>query len=138
MHQPCRHLQRFAREGDRNVGGRNLPRTVAIEIGTRLVGEHQLVAGGGADAYPMMRALLDALPAISAQQKVYLAIIAGPFMPAEQRREETRRCRACASTNDGASGAAGHPGCPGAEYTPPEQVSDDTMIDYVQLKLPCS
>lgn len=51
------------------------------------------MAGGGADAYPMMRALLDALPAISAQQKVYLAIIAGPFMPAEQRRDLEARTR---------------------------------------------
>lgn len=51
------------------------------------------MAGGGADAYPMMRALLDALPAISAHQKVYLAIIAGPFMPAEQRRDLEARTR---------------------------------------------
>lgn len=51
------------------------------------------MAGGGADAYPMMRAMLDALPAISAQQKVYLAIVAGPFMPAEQRRDLEARSR---------------------------------------------
>ena len=51
------------------------------------------MAGGGADAYPMMRALIDALPAISAQQKVYLAIVAGPFMPADQRRDLEARTR---------------------------------------------
>lgn len=45
------------------------------------------MAGGGADAYPMMRALLDALPAINARQRCFLAIVAGPFMPAELRRD---------------------------------------------------
>lgn len=51
------------------------------------------MAGGGADAYPMMRALLDALPTISAREKVFLAIVAGPFMPAEQRRDLELRSR---------------------------------------------
>src|SRR5262245_20458076 len=51
------------------------------------------MAGGGADAYPMMRALLDALPAISARQRCFLALIAGPFMPAEQRRDLEARTR---------------------------------------------
>src|SRR5436853_17602 len=40
------------------------------------------MAGGGADAYPMMRALLDALPAIRQRQRCILALICGPFMPA--------------------------------------------------------
>jgi len=51
------------------------------------------MAGGGADAYPMMRALLDALPAINARQRSFLALIAGPFMPAEQRRDLEVRAR---------------------------------------------
>lgn len=51
------------------------------------------MAGGGADAYPMMRALIEALPAINARQKVYLALIAGPFMPPEQRRDLEARTR---------------------------------------------
>jgi len=51
------------------------------------------MAGGGADAYPMMRALLDALPAINAHQRSFLALIAGPFMPAEQRRDLEVRAR---------------------------------------------
>jgi predicted glycosyltransferase len=51
------------------------------------------MAGGGADAYPMMRALLDALPAINARQRSFLALIAGPFMPAEQRRDLEARAR---------------------------------------------
>jgi predicted glycosyltransferase len=51
------------------------------------------MAGGGADAYPMMRALLTALPAIAARQKVFLAMITGPFMPADQRRDLESRAR---------------------------------------------
>jgi predicted glycosyltransferase len=51
------------------------------------------MAGGGADAYPMMRALLEALPAINAQQRCFLALIAGPFMPADQRRDLELRAR---------------------------------------------
>jgi predicted glycosyltransferase len=51
------------------------------------------MAGGGADAYPMMRALLDALPTINARQRSFLALIAGPFMPAEQRRDLEQRAR---------------------------------------------
>lgn len=51
------------------------------------------MAGGGADAYSMMRALLDALPAINARQRSFLALIAGPFMPAEQRRDLEQRAR---------------------------------------------
>jgi predicted glycosyltransferase len=59
-------------------------------------GETKLIvamAGGGADAYPIMRALLDALPAINARQRSFLALIAGPFMPVEQRRDLEMRAR---------------------------------------------
>ncbi|HJZ50207.1 MAG TPA: glycosyltransferase [Roseiflexaceae bacterium] len=59
-------------------------------------GETKLIvamAGGGADAYPMMRALLEALPAIAARQKVFLAVVTGPFMPAEQRRDLEARAK---------------------------------------------
>jgi predicted glycosyltransferase len=52
-----------------------------------------VMAGGGADAYPMMRAVLEALPAITARQKVYMAVITGPFMPVEQRRDLEVRSR---------------------------------------------
>jgi predicted glycosyltransferase len=51
------------------------------------------MAGGGADAYPFMRALLEALPALQAQQRCTLALITGPFMPAEQRRDLEARAR---------------------------------------------
>jgi predicted glycosyltransferase len=52
------------------------------------------MAGGGADAYPMMRALLEALPALQQEQPCTLAMVTGPFMPAEQRRDLEARARA--------------------------------------------
>ena len=45
------------------------------------------MAGGGADAYPMMRALLDALPALQATEPLTLVMIVGPFMPPAQRHD---------------------------------------------------
>jgi predicted glycosyltransferase len=62
----------------------------SADTGTKLI---VAMAGGGADAYPMMRALLDALPTISTHQSCFLALIAGPFMPAEQRRDLEARAR---------------------------------------------
>jgi predicted glycosyltransferase len=52
------------------------------------------MAGGGADAYPMMRALIEALPAIQREQPSALAVVTGPFMPREQRRDLELRARA--------------------------------------------
>ena len=43
-------------------------------------------AGGGADAYPLMEALLGAMPAITAEAPTALTIITGPFMPEDMRR----------------------------------------------------
>jgi predicted glycosyltransferase len=51
------------------------------------------MAGGGADAYPMMRALLDALPAIQRQQRCVLALVTGPFMPKELRHDLEARAK---------------------------------------------
>ena len=51
--------------------------------GTRLV---VAMAGGGADAFPMMRTLLEGLPAVAAEQPSRFVVIAGPFMPREERR----------------------------------------------------
>lgn len=45
------------------------------------------MGGGGADAYPLMRALLDALPQIQAGQPVAVILVTGPFMPAAERRD---------------------------------------------------
>ena len=56
----------------------------------KAAGETRLVvamAGGGADAFPLMDALIDAFPRIRAAQPCVLAIITGPFMPVAQRRE---------------------------------------------------
>jgi len=52
--------------------------------GTKLV---VAMAGGGADAYPMMRALLDALPALQARERLALVMIVGPFMSSAERRD---------------------------------------------------
>lgn len=49
------------------------------------------MAGGGADAYPMMRTLLEAMPAIQKRQPSLLVLITGPFMPPEQRAELKKR-----------------------------------------------
>src|SRR5712691_1781919 len=44
------------------------------------------MAGGGADAYPLMDALMDAFPRIRASHPCALAMITGPFMPDAKRR----------------------------------------------------
>lgn len=49
------------------------------EAGTRLI---VAMAGGGADGYPMMRALLDALPAVASALPCVLVLVVGPFLPA--------------------------------------------------------
>lgn len=49
-------------------------------VGTRLI---VVMAGGGADAYPMMSTLIDALPKVLESHKCVLVVITGPFMPAE-------------------------------------------------------
>ncbi len=54
------------------------------KAGTKLV---VAMAGGGADAYPMMRAVLDALPALQAKQRLALVMIVGPFMSSAERRD---------------------------------------------------
>ncbi|MCX6048005.1 MAG: glycosyltransferase [Chloroflexi bacterium] len=45
------------------------------------------MAGGGADAYPMMRTLVDAMPVIQRRQHSLLVLITGPFMPFELRKD---------------------------------------------------
>jgi predicted glycosyltransferase len=49
-------------------------------VGTRLI---VVMAGGGADAYPMMSTLIEALPKVLESHKCVLVVITGPFMPAE-------------------------------------------------------
>jgi predicted glycosyltransferase len=45
------------------------------------------MAGGGADAYPVMDALLDGLDEINDAGSVSVVLVTGPFMPAELRRD---------------------------------------------------
>jgi predicted glycosyltransferase len=45
------------------------------------------MAGGGADGYPLMRALLDALPRMNRVHPSALLLVTGPFMPPDQRRD---------------------------------------------------
>jgi predicted glycosyltransferase len=49
------------------------------------------MAGGGADAYPMMQTLLDALPLVQAHRRCRLVLVTGPFMPPELRKDLERR-----------------------------------------------
>ncbi len=57
-------------------------------IDTRLI---VVMAGGGADAYPMMSTLVEALPKVLEDQPCILAVITGPFMPAELIADLNRR-----------------------------------------------
>jgi predicted glycosyltransferase len=58
--------------------------------GTRLI---VVMAGGGADAYPMMSTLINALPQVQAIQPCILAVITGPFMPADLIADLSRRAK---------------------------------------------
>jgi predicted glycosyltransferase len=50
-----------------------------------------VMAGGGADAYPMMSTLIDALPKVLEDQLCVLAVVTGPFMPVELIADLSRR-----------------------------------------------
>jgi predicted glycosyltransferase len=50
-----------------------------------------VMAGGGADAYPMMSTLIDALPAVLEDEQCVVAVVTGPFMPAELIADLNRR-----------------------------------------------
>ncbi len=52
------------------------------------------MAGGGADGYPLLRAVLDALPLVRQRQPCTAVLVTGPFMPSGRRRELQRRARA--------------------------------------------
>lgn len=56
----------------------------SYENGTKLI---LSMAGGGADAFPMMRTLLEAFPKVRAKIPCTMQVITGPFMPTEQRHE---------------------------------------------------
>jgi predicted glycosyltransferase len=50
-------------------------------------------AGGGADAYPLMSALIGAVPSVQARRHCLFVIVAGPFMPVDERRDLQQRAR---------------------------------------------
>lgn len=58
--------------------------------GTKLI---VAMAGGGADAYPMMRNLLDAVERIHKEQDCSVAMITGPFMPAHLSADLNQRAQ---------------------------------------------
>jgi predicted glycosyltransferase len=58
--------------------------------GTRMI---LVMAGGGADAFPMMSAVLDALPLVLSHRPCVVVMVTGPFMPAEQRHKLEMRSR---------------------------------------------
>ena len=69
------------------------------------------MAGGGADAYPLFDALLDAVPSIQRAGNCHVVLVTGPFLPSEQRRELTVRAQGLpvtvlASVSDAGSYAA--------------------------------
>jgi predicted glycosyltransferase len=51
------------------------------------------MAGGGADAYPLFDALLDAVPFIEQTRRCRVVLITGPFLPDDLRRDLTERAR---------------------------------------------
>jgi predicted glycosyltransferase len=69
------------------VAGRGARRIRARALGGKPDGRLVVaMAGGGADAYPMMDALLDGLDELSTDEPSALILITGPFMPPNQRR----------------------------------------------------
>jgi predicted glycosyltransferase len=80
----CLALTETAAKGARRKNGK------AARPEARLV---VAMAGGGADAYPLMDALIDAFPKIRASHPCALAIITGPFMPVAKRRELQTRAQ---------------------------------------------
>jgi len=58
--------------------------------GTRLIVG---MAGGGADAYPIMRNLVDSMPTLQTRGRYVLVLITGPFMPADQLANLQKRAR---------------------------------------------
>jgi predicted glycosyltransferase len=74
----CGYVTNLANASDaQNIRARYL---ADKSTNTRLI---VVMAGGGADAYPMMSTLIDALPKVLEDQPCILAVITGPFMPAE-------------------------------------------------------
>jgi predicted glycosyltransferase len=75
------------------------PAATSRAIRTRYLGRGSrdrlvlVMAGGGADAYPLYDALLEAAPGLHAHARAHLLMVTGPFMPTTQRRALARRAR---------------------------------------------
>jgi predicted glycosyltransferase len=52
-----------------------------------------VMAGGGADAYPLFDALLSAVPLIHEAGPCHIVMVTGPFLPAERHRELVARAQ---------------------------------------------
>ena len=74
--------------------GRNARRIRARALGGKPDGRLIVaMAGGGADAYPMMDALMDGLDELEGGEPSAAILITGPFMPANQRRNLMARAQ---------------------------------------------
>jgi predicted glycosyltransferase len=71
------------------AAGRNARRIRARALGGKPDDGRLVVAmaGGGADAYPLMDALLDGFDELARDEPTSMILITGPFMPANQRRD---------------------------------------------------
>ncbi len=77
-------------EDEPAVNGRNRLRQLrGARDGSLIVA----MAGGGADAYPLFDALMDAVPTLTAGRDCSVVIVTGPFLPAAERLDLLRRAR---------------------------------------------
>src|ERR1044071_8678476 len=75
-------------EHDRNAYNIRARYLAGQSADTRLI---VVMAGGGADAFPMMSTLIDAMPKVLEEQPCVLAVITGPSMPVELIADLERR-----------------------------------------------
>jgi predicted glycosyltransferase len=75
-------------ENERNAYNIRAQYLAGRSADTRLIA---VMAGGGADAYPMMSTLIEALPKVLEDQPCIVAVITGPFMPVELIADLERR-----------------------------------------------
>ncbi|MHA3834782.1 glycosyltransferase family protein [Terrabacter sp. AAH1] len=87
--KPHRRARRLAVVGDQGAGNRDgagQPRTPGAP-------QVLVVAGGGADAYPMMSGVIEAAADVHRQTGAELLFVTGPFMPGARVAELRRRAR---------------------------------------------
>ena len=75
------------------------PPDVSVSLRSRYLADDRrdrlvlVMAGGGADAYPLFDAVVDAVPRISDAVPCHVVLVTGPFLPPDRRRELVRRAR---------------------------------------------